>query len=158
MEKRNRSWLCLPLLLLLWACDSKPMFEESRSISSERWGKNDIVRFDLPVSDTATFYDLYINLRNINTYPYSNIFLFVKVHAPNGMTVTDTLEYSLADSYGQWLGKSSSRLWDTKLPFRSMVKFAQQGDYTFEIQQGMRDDELEGIIDVGLMVEKTPEN
>ncbi len=154
MEMRlSKLAIFLVSLLLLSCVNSNPMFEQNHSIANERWDKNELVRMDVPVTDTLGFYDIFINVRNVNSYPYSNLFLFVSVNAPNGATVTDTVEYNLADEYGKWLGESASRMWSCKLPFRTMVRFAQAGTYTFSIQQGMRDDELEGISDVGLYVE-----
>ena len=145
------------LALLLVACDYEPVFQQGASIPNDSWNKNNIIKVEFPVTDTIKYHDIYINIRNLNSYPYSNLYLFVDVNAPNGDSMTDTLEYRLADDYGTWLGKKSSRIWDCKLPFRGMVKFAQEGVYTFSIQHGMRDDELEGISDVGLTIELTPD-
>ena len=144
--------------LLMVSCGYNPTFQQSKSIVDGLWSKNSIVSIVVPVVDTLNYNDIYIDVRHLNSYPYSNLYLFVNVVAPNGDNVTDTLEYRLADDYGTWLGKKSSRIWDCRLPFRAMVKFAQEGSYTFNIQQGMRADELEGISDVGLTIELTPKN
>ncbi len=144
-------------ILLFAACDYNPVFQQSKSIPNDYWNKDSTVSINVPVIDTISYHDIFIDVRNLNSYPYSNLYLFVNVVAPNGDNVTDTLEYRLADDYGAWLGNKSSRIWDCKLPFRSMVKFAQEGSYTFNIKQGMRNDELEGISDVGLTIELTPE-
>ncbi len=140
-------------MLLFAACGYKPVFQQSKSIPNNHWNKDSIVAISVPVVDTISYHDIYIDIRNLNSYPYSNLYLFVNVIAPNGDNMTDTIEYRLADDYGAWLGKKSSRIWDCKLPYRAMVKFAQQGSYTFDIKQGMRNDELEGISDVGLTIE-----
>jgi gliding motility-associated lipoprotein GldH len=143
--------------LLLAACGYNPVFQQNKSIPSDHWNKDSIVSINVPVVDTISYHDIYVDIRNLNSYPYSNLYLFVNVIAPNGDNVTDTIEYRLADDYGTWLGKKSSRIWDCRLPFRAMVKFAQTGLYTFNIKQGMRNDELEGISDVGLTIELAPE-
>ena len=156
--KRLSSIVLVGLFILIFlACDYNPVFQQNISIPNDRWNKDSIVKIEVPITDTISYNDIYIDIRNLNSYPYSNLYLFVSVSAPNGDNLTDTIEYRLADEYGAWLGKSSSRIWDCKLPFRSMVKFAQSGVYTFGIQHGMRDDELEGISDVGLTVELTPQ-
>ena len=144
-------------IILLAACNYDPIFQQSSSIPNSSWNKDNIVEAKVPVTDTVSYHDIFINIRNLNSYPYSNLYLFVAVNAPNGDNITDTLEYRLADDYGAWLGKKSSRIWDCKLLFRPMVKFAQGGSYTFSIQHGMRDNELSGISDVGLTIELTPE-
>lgn len=143
-------------MFLFSACDYNPVFQQNVSIPNDNWHKDSIVTIQVPITDTVSYNDIYIDLRNLNSYPYSNLYLFVSVSAPNGDYITDTVEYRLADEYGTWLGKNSSRMWDCKLPFRMMVKFAQSGVYTFAIQHGMRDSELDGVADVGLTVESTP--
>lgn len=143
-------------ILLFSACEYNPVFQQSKSIPNNQWNKDSIVSLTVPVIDTIGYHDIYIDIRNLNSYPYSNLYLFVSVYAPNGDNMGDTIEYRLADDYGTWLGKKTSRIWDCKLPYRAMVKFAQEGTYTFNIQHGMRNDELEGISDVGLTIELTP--
>lgn len=144
-------------VVLFASCSYNPVFQQDKSIPNDHWNKDSIVSISVPVIDTISYHDIYINIRNLNSYPYSNIYLFVNVVAPNGDNVTDTIEYRLADDYGTWLGKKSSRIWDCRLPFRAMVKFVQSGLYTFNIKQGMRNNELEGISDVGLTIELAPE-
>ena len=146
------------LTLLLTSCGYEPVFEQYQSIPDDSWSKESVVTFDIPITDTVQLYDLYINVRNLNSYPFSNLYLFVNVAAPNGDQLTDTLEYRLADDYGKWIGSKSSRIWDSKLPYRGTVKFAQTGTYSFNIRHGMRNNSLEGISDVGITLENSTTN
>jgi gliding motility-associated lipoprotein GldH len=98
--------------------------------------------------------NVYINLRNTSSYPFCNIYLFVKATAPNGAFAVDTVEYMLTDDYGRWLGKGFSKILDNRLIFRKFVQFPQAGVYQFKIQQGMRNEVLPYISSVGLRVEK----
>lgn len=157
MNRLNSSIILGFFILLFAACDYDPVFQQIKSIPNDHWNKDSIVSINVPVLADTSYYDIFIDVRNLNSYPYSNLYLFVNVVAPNGDNMTDTIEYRLADDYGVWLGKKSARIWDCKLPYRAMVKLAQEGPYTFNIQHGMRNDELEGISDVGLTIELTPE-
>lgn len=157
MSRASRITILGFLVLLLVACGYNPAFRQSIAIPNDSWDKNNAIKVAVPVTDTVNYYDIFIDIRNLNSYPYANLYLFVTVSTPNGDHMTDTLEYRLADDYGTWLGQRSSRIWDCKLPFRTMVKFVQKGSYTFNIQHGMRDDELKGIADVGITIELTPE-
>lgn len=149
--------LSILTLLLTISCHYEPTFQQSISIPNSTWNKDNIVKIEVAAVDTVSYHDIYFDIRNLNSYPYSNLYLFVSVVAPNGDYVVDTIEYRLADDYGSWLGKKSSRIWDCRLPFRNFVRFAQEGSYTFSIQHGMRDEELEGILDVGLTILPTPQ-
>lgn len=157
MKALNNFVLLNLLALLCIGCAEKPVFQQNISMPNNSWNKDSIVKIEVPVVNTTGYHDIYIDIRNLNSYPYSNLYLFVNVIAPNGENMVDTIEYRLADDYGAWLGNKSSRIWDCTLPFRGMVKFAQEGSYTFNIRHGMRDNELQGISDVGLTIELTPE-
>jgi gliding motility-associated lipoprotein GldH len=78
----------------------------------------------------------------------------VKTTFPNGKFSTDTLECILADEKGKWLGKGLGDIYDNQIPFKRNVRFPQAGTYVFEIQQGMRSDNIPLIMDVGLRIEK----
>jgi gliding motility-associated lipoprotein GldH len=140
--------------LCLCACDGSRVYERYSAMPTEGWHKDSCAVFDVYISDTATLNNLYINLRHTSSYPFCNIYLFVKATAPSGVFTCDTVEYMLADLYGRWYGKGFSRIVDNRLAFRKFVRFPHEGVYRFEVQQGMRMDVLPHVINVGLRIEK----
>jgi gliding motility-associated lipoprotein GldH len=144
---------CCPLLFLS-ACDNKRIFEENAAIPDNNWASTNKIKFSVPIKDPSTAANFYINVRNADGYPYSNLYLFVKTTFPNGKFSTDTLECILADEKGKWLGKGLGDIYDNQIPFKRNVRFPQAGNYVFEIQQGMRSEVVPLIMDVGLRIEK----
>jgi gliding motility-associated lipoprotein GldH len=140
-------------LMVLVACDANRVFEEYKPLEQDGWDKDSVARFDVEVGGTAQKYNLYINIRNKGNYPYSNIWLFVDIKAPDGILLTDTVEYILAERSGKWLGSGIGDLFDNQFIYRRSVLFEKAGTYQFVIRQGMRAQKLEGIHDVGLRVE-----
>ena len=140
--------------LFLTACDNKRIFEENKDIPDNNWASTNIVKFEVPIKDPSTPANFYINVRNADGYPYSNIYLFIKTTFPNGKFSTDTLECILADEHGKWLGKGLGDIYDNQIPFKRNVRFPLAGNYLFEIQQGTRSDHIPLIMDVGLRIEK----
>ena len=65
----------------------------------------------------------------------------------------DTIECDLADSYGRWLGNGAS-IYELPLLYTSSYQFARTGEYLFTIQHGMRTEWLQGITDIGLIIEE----
>lgn len=152
----NLSWI-IPFfgcILLLTACDSNRIFEENKEIPDNNWESTNKIKFQVAIKDPATAANFYINIRNADGYPYSNIYLFIKTTFPNGKFSTDTLECILADEQGKWLGKGLGDIYDNQIPFKRNVRFPLAGNYLFEIQQGTRTDNLPLIMDVGLRIEK----
>ncbi|WP_320054353.1 gliding motility lipoprotein GldH [uncultured Acetobacteroides sp.] len=141
------------LLISLASCDKSRVYEQSKPLGA-LWSKDSLARFEVNIDDTLSTHSVYVTLRNASTYPYSNVYLFVTTVAPSGAFVRDTMECVLADESGRWLGKGFSKYWDGRFAMRKNVKFPEKGVYSFTIQQGMRLEELPGIHDVGIRIER----
>jgi gliding motility-associated lipoprotein GldH len=140
------------LLLLLSACSDDALFEENRSFEKGIWNKDDAAQFLVDIQDTVSRYDLFINMRNGDAYPYMNAFLFVKMEFPNGRSSIDTVECFLSDQSGQWLGSGLGDVYDNRFLFKKGRTFPIPGTYRIEIRQAMRTDDLPEIYDVGLRI------
>ncbi|WPR72168.1 gliding motility lipoprotein GldH [Flavobacterium sp. NG2] len=152
------SFLILLIAVLLISCDKKRVFDEYKSVGSA-WHKDSIVSFDLPELDSTQRYDLFINLRDNNNYPYNNLFLIVTLEKPNGYTKVDTLEYEMAAPDGTLLGEGFTDIKESKLFYKEGVRF--RGKYKVNIKQAVRESgkvpgvtQLEGITEIGLRIEK----
>jgi gliding motility-associated lipoprotein GldH len=157
MRLKN-SVVLLLVSILFFSCDKKRVFDEYKSVGSA-WHKDSVVSFNLPELDSTKRYDLFINLRDNNNYPFSNLFLIVTLEKPNGYTKVDTLEYQMAAADGTLLGDGFSDIKESKLYFKENVKF--RGKYKLSIKQAVREGgkvpgvtELDGITEVGLRIEK----
>ncbi len=141
------------------SCDDKQVFDQYKTVS-EAWEIEEEISFSLPELDTIQPYNLFINIRNNNSYKYSNLFLISKMKFPNGKVVTDTLEYDMAAPNGEWLGTGFADLKENKLWYKEKVIFAEEGIYTITLQHAMRKNgevsgvySLEGITDIGFRIE-----
>ncbi len=136
------------------SCDRERVYEEHIEVPDRSWNPDLIMQFHPQVSDTTNTHNIYINIRNTPEYSFSNIFLFVTTTSPSGSWIRDTVEIQLADERGNWLGKGVSHVFFSRRIFKLNVRFPEPGIYGFEIQQGMRSDELTGVRDVGLRIER----
>lgn len=125
------------------------------------WGAEEVVAFKLPQLDSLKKYNLFVNIRNTNEYKYNNLFLIVSMEFPHGKTVTDTLEYRMANPDGTWMGQGIGDVKENKLWYKEQVQFFEEGIYEINIEQAMRNNgavegvtKLEGISDVGFSVEE----
>jgi gliding motility-associated lipoprotein GldH len=135
------------------ACDRSTVFEKNISIPEYRWDMNNVLRFEVEIKDTASAYNIYLNVRNGSNYPYSNLFLFMNTMAPGGMMARDTVELVLADETGKWLGSGIGSLRDSRILFKKNYRFPRAGTYRFSLQQAMRVNPLPEIADAGIRIE-----
>jgi hypothetical protein len=157
MYKTTINYFTFLLLLsvsFLSSCDHARIFEKNQDIPEAGWKKDNVVKFDVDIKDPATPTNFYINVRNADGYPFSNLYLFIKTTFPNGKMSNDTLECVLADEKGKWLGSGLGDIYDNQILFKRNVRFPQAGTYKFEIQHGMRIDPVLLIMDVGLRIAK----
>jgi gliding motility-associated lipoprotein GldH len=158
MSLRN-SFLIFAAFAALVSCDKKRVFDEYKSVGSA-WHKDSIVTFKLPVMDSVKEYNMFVNLRNDNDYPFSNLFLIVSLDMPNGMTKVDTLEYQMAAPDGTLLGDGFTDIKESKLFYKEKVQFKPSGEYQVSIRQAVRQngkisgvEKLEGVSEVGFRIE-----
>jgi len=153
----NRYIPILFLIILTSSCGRNVVFTDSEAMSGKTWKFADIPSFRIPVKDTINSNNIFFIIRTGSSYPYRNIYLFITTTAPDGKSITDTLRYDLADGKGNWYGKGFGDIHELKLPYKSNVFFPVSGTYQIDIQHGMRIEDLKGVYDFGLRVEKTIE-
>jgi gliding motility-associated lipoprotein GldH len=154
-ETDNRRKLLVTfLILILAACGRNILFTDSSAMPEKKWQISNIPEFSFDVSDTVSKTNVSFTIRTGSDFPFRNIFLFVTAISPDGKSITDTLEYELADEKGNWYGKGSGDIHELYLPYRSNVFFPLKGTYVFKIQHGMRTGDLKGVYDLGLRIEK----
>jgi len=157
--------LLLSMLVFITSCNSNVVFDDYQSLSNNQWHKDSIINFKFYPVDTISRNNLFINLRNNNNYDYSNLFLIVDINFPNNTSIVDTLEYEMTDAQGKFLGEGLSDLKDNVLEYKANVIFPLIGEYNINVQQAMRKsgavegiENLDGITDVGLRIEKIKTN
>lgn len=154
MKKQSAAIILLFVIFFVFGCDPSREFEENKKIDGNEWDQNTPVVFQVPVTDTAQLYNVYINIRNAGFYRFSNLYLFINTGFPGGQLQRDTLECILAAPDGRWLGEGLGDIWDNRILFKKSVQFPQAGEYRFELIQAMRTNPLPGIMDAGIRIEK----
>ena len=144
----------LILAILLTSCGNDKLYDESVVIPEARWDNENIPYFDVIVDDTLSDYAFYLNIRHLENYRYSNLYVFLNTEFPNGNVTRDTIECTFAYPDGRWMSKGSGTIRSAKILLNPALRFPLSGNYHFEIEQAMRDEVLKGITDIGISFEK----
>lgn len=154
----NRILVSIVWVVLLCACsDSGVIYHSFNHLPERGWDKREIQRFSPEIEDTLGIYDINVSLRYTNDYVYSNLWLFIVYTDGDGKQHIDTLECRLADVYGKWYGSGWGPSYQQEIPFKKKVHFSAPGKYPILIQQGMREDVIQNIKDVGIKVTRIQE-
>ena len=162
--KRNRkimksllrnSLFCLLGICLMAACNENTVYHSYQSLPDEGWGKSDTLSFLIPVTDSIPpTLRLFAEVRNRTDYPYHNLHLFISQNLQDSTVWrTDTITINLADSTGRWIGNGWGSIYQSAVFIKS-VRPLYPANYTFKIMNGMKDEKLSGINDIGIRIER----
>ncbi|MBT8187239.1 MAG: gliding motility lipoprotein GldH [Croceitalea sp.] len=157
-----RKFLLIVLVLTSLSCKENLVYSDFEILNNGSWAIKDTVRFKIIEPDTTARHNMFITVRNDNTFRFSNLFLITQLAFPNGQIQVDTLEYEMASPDGTWLGKGMGSVKENKLWFKENIVFPNNGVYTFKVIHAMRAngqvegiETLQGITDIGLQIEKS---
>jgi gliding motility-associated lipoprotein GldH len=149
------------IFLIAFSCNKSVVYSQYERFDEDKgWAKNFQPTFTFDNTDTTQLCNVYINVRNAESYPFRNLFMFLHTTDPKGVKTTDTIECVLADEKGKWLGSGLGDLYDNSILFKKNTHFRQIGNYKFSFEQAMRYgdknviDPLPLIMDVGITIEK----
>ena len=83
------------------------------------WNASNIISFEATVKDTTNAYDINLIIRTDKSYPYRNLFLFIKTTSPEEISIKDSVEYYLADEKGNWYGSGLGDVNDLSVPYKT---------------------------------------
>ena len=159
MKTKSSLLIAFLCFLFLFSCDKKRVFDEYKNVGNA-WHKDSIVTFDLPQLDAKKKYNLFVNVRDNDDYPYSNLFLIVSLEQPNRQVKVDTLEYLMTNPDGTLLGEGFSDVKESKLFYKDGESFNKKGIYKIHIRHAVRQtgkvdgvERLKGISDIGFRIE-----
>ncbi len=164
LKKTDLPFLCLLAVvcgLTFSSCKTIDLYEKDVAIPEHQWKASFKPEFKFIIKDTTVPYSVYIVLRHTDRYNFNNIWLNLSTRTP-GDSVVQKAQYELplANSEG-WLGSAASMddLYEHRIlitPRNEPVYFRKAGEYTFIIEQIMREDPLENVLNIGLRIEKKP--
>ncbi len=154
-QAKTAFFLALGIAFLFVSCTDNIIYHQYVDINKNGWHQDSAAVFNVNIEDTIGDYDVIIDIRHKDNYPYQNLYLFVYSDSPDSVCVGDTLNCFLADNQGRWGGTGIGSVKNLPFLYMSDIKFPVKGTYTFKIKQGMREKLLEGVSNIGLKIQKT---
>ncbi len=144
--------------LLMVGCTEHVVFQEVAEVPGGSWSRSWKPQFAFDITDTLAQRNIYLDIRHTGDYRFSNIYIFTTLQGPGGHSFTDTVECTLADPTGRWYGKGTGFIFSDRFQahvlYRMNNRFPRSGRYVFTLEQAMRTEDLQGVIDVGVSVEE----
>ena len=147
-----RKYIFFLSVILIGACQSPAVVEKYEEQPDEVWNRYHIVEFTADIPDSGQ-YIVKLCLRHTTDYEMANLWCFVSTRSHGQEQLSDTVNLKIAEPDGRWLGKGNS-IKTLEQPINCNPVTLPQGNVIFRIEQGMRMEEMAGVKDVGIKIEK----
>ena len=142
------------LAALITGCNTIGVFEKTEAFGTHTWASSNTLNFNFDITDTAAFYNVYVVLRHTDAYGYNNIYINITSINPGDTAVTRQHNFILASNSSGWNGAAMDDVIEHRLPVNNTPIKLKKGNYTVKMQQIMREDPLQNILNAGVRVEK----
>ena len=142
----------IPVLTLL-SCVRIDVFEKNVSVPDHNWATSYKPTIEFEITDTAQLYNIYVVLRHTDAYRYKNIWLNVGIQPPGEQLQKSRFDLPLATDEKGWMGKGMDDVFEHRILLYQQTPL-KKGKYIFELENIMREDPLEHVMNVGIRVEK----
>ena len=140
-------------VLLFFSCNTIDVYEKTLSLPRHEWNSSNRLVFNFNVTDSLAYYNIYLVLRHTESYHFNNIWLDFTSSVPGRNPQTQRLNLLLANTQG-WLGSAMDDIIEQRVPIFNRPTKLIAGNYSFSLQQVMREDPLRNILSAGIRVEK----
>jgi len=147
-------FLCLvPCTLYFISCTTVDIYEKNVTIPGFKWKSSFQPEFTFAIKDSSAEYQLFLVLRHNEKYNYNNIWINLYSQPPGDTIRKAPLELLLADK-DRWLASGMDDIYEHRIKLFDKPVPLKPGTYHFKIEQIMREDPLENVMNIGLRIEK----
>ena len=148
--------MILVAALLAVGCDSNKVFDEAIDFPDRAWKISQPVELTFEIPSDTIGYDLSCTVRNSLDYPYARLFLNYTLTDSVGKELSKKMvvQYLFDQKTGEPQGSSGlGDIYDHRFTLLQSYRFSYAGKYKMKLEQVMRQDTLQGVLAVGLLVE-----
>jgi gliding motility-associated lipoprotein GldH len=148
-------FLFLGFYCLFTSCTTTDVFEKNVTIPKHEWSSKFKPEIRFEITDTLSNYNIFAVIRHTDAYRYKNIWINMYMQMPGDTMIMQRLDLRLATDDKGWLGSGMDDIFEHRiLVTQQPVLLKKAGSYLFRLENIMREDPLEHVMNVGIRVEK----
>jgi gliding motility-associated lipoprotein GldH len=130
------------------------LYEKTAAIPEHAWENSFRPSFDFTIKDTNALYQVYLVLRHTEKYRYTNIYINLNIQPPGQDTsIRIQRDLTLATNAEGWLATGMDDIYEHRIKLGE-PQTLKAGDYKFTLEQIMRENPLQHVLNAGIRVEK----
>lgn len=155
-------FFCLAAIIIMAgiSCTTVDLYEKSVAIPGHAWKSSYKPSFTFSIKDTSSAYQVFLVLRHNDKYSFNNIYVNLYTRQPGSDSIqSGQYDLILGTNEEGWLGSGMDDIYEHRIPLTPTGQefyFRKPGEYTFSVEQIMREDPLQHVLNVGLRIEKKP--
>jgi gliding motility-associated lipoprotein GldH len=153
---KKLSFFLVPCVFYLASCTTVDLYEKTVSMPDHEWHSSNRPTFEFQITDTVSYYNVFLVLRHTEKYKFTNIYVNLYVKGPGqDSAIKIQRDLPLATAEKGWLATGIDDIYEHRILLTTEKQTFKAGLYSFTLEQIMREDPLENVLDAGLRVEKT---
>lgn len=140
--------------IFIGGCEQSRVYDRNNTLPKEGWHYGKALTYEVSILDTAIAYNMYINVRHTDAYPYNNLWLKLNTTLPNGTIQENKINVELSSPTGEWTGNCIDGICYSTVLVQPNFQLLQKGNYIFSLEQDMRMNPLPYLMDIGIKIEK----
>lgn len=145
------------VIILITSCNRNKIFDEHYKLENYSWNRFEKITFDCTIEEAGN-YDIYAAIRYVQGVPYRIIPAGLQIIFPNGEERYNDIELNIRNKDGSYKGAVAGDIWDCSVLVLKNYSISKEGKYTFVIHNMRSKLETPGIMEIGLIVEKSKED
>ena len=140
--------------LLASSCTTIDLYEKTVPIPGHSWQNSFRPSFDFIIKDSSALYQPFLVLRHNEKYNFNNIYINLYIQGPGQDTAQKfQLDLPLASNEKGWKASGMDDIYEHRIKL-DLPRLLKAGNYKFTVEQIMRENPLQNVLDAGIRVEK----
>jgi gliding motility-associated lipoprotein GldH len=146
-------FLQIAFSFLFTSCTTSDLYEKHVSLADHEWKAAYKPEFDFIIKDTTSLYKVFFVIRHTEKYNYKNIWINLYSQPPGDTLHKAQYELTLATNDKGWLATGMDDIYEHRKELTKPVRL-KPGTYKLILENIMREDPLQHILNVGIRIEK----
>jgi len=147
-------FLLVPYALSFSSCNTVDLYEKTSPIPGHAWQNGFRPTFDFTIKDTTALYQPFLVLRHTEKYNYNNIYINLYIQGPGQDSAQKfQLDLELANNEKGWKATGMDDIYEHRIELAA-PRTLKAGNYKFTLEQIMRENPLQNVLDAGIRIEK----
>ncbi len=147
-------FILVPCVLCFSTCTTIDLYEKTVPLPNHEWKSGYKPEFSFTITDSTSLYDVFFVIRHTEKYNFNNIWVNYYYQQPSDTLHKESREFQLATNEKGWLATGMDDIYEHRRKLSQEAGKLKAGTYKFILENIMREDPLQHVLNVGIRIEK----